>query len=62
MGLQNLVAKNLQNFAFELRFKLGVTGGFQKGMTLGGRISRSFHTLGLQKWVAKNCAKFLHLS
>ena len=60
MGLQNLVAKNLQNFASELRFKLGsqVTGGFQKGMTLGGRISGCFHTLDLQKWVAKNFAKF----
>ena len=60
--LQKLVAINLQNFASELRFKLGITGGFQKGITLGGRISGSFHTLDLQKWVAKKCAKFLHLS
>ena len=56
--LQKLVAKNLQNFASELRFKLGVMGGFQKGITLGGRISGSFHTLGLQKWVAKNVQNF----
>ena len=31
--LQKLVAKNLQNFASELRFMLGVTGGFQKGIS-----------------------------
>ena len=56
--LQKLVAKNLQNFASKLRFKLGVTGGFQKGITLRCRISGSFHTLGLQKWVAKNVHNF----
>ena len=52
------VAKNLQNFASELRFKLGVTGGYQKGITLVGMISENFHTLGLQKWVAKNVQNF----
>ena len=39
-------------------FKSGVMRGFQKGLTLGGRDSGSFHILGLQKWVAKNCKIF----
>ena len=56
--LYGKVAKNLQNFASGLRFKLGVTGGSQKGITLLGRISGSFHTLGLRKWVAKNVQIF----
>ena len=56
--LQKLVAKILQNFASELRFMLGVTGGFQKGIILVGRISGSVHNLGLQKWVAKNVQNF----
>ena len=54
MGLQ----KKLQNFASELGFKLEVVGGFQKGITLGGRISGSFHILCLQKWVAKHLQTF----
>ena len=37
-------------------------GGFLKGITLGVRISGSFHILSLQKWVAKKFAKFSHLS
>ena len=37
-------------------------GGFRKGMTLGVRISGSFHILGLQKWVAKKIAKIWYLS
>ena len=32
--------------------------GFQKGITLGGRVSGSFHILGLQKWFAKNLQHF----
>ena len=54
--------KNLQNFAPELGFKFGVMRGFRKGITLEVRTSVSFHILGLQKWVAKIFAKFLHLS
>ena len=54
VGLQKI----LQNFASKLGFKLGVMGGFQKGITLGGKISESYHILGLQKWVAKNVQNF----
>ena len=36
--------------------------GFQKGITLGGKTSRSDHIEGLQKGVAKKVAKYLHLS
>ena len=39
LGLQKWVVKNLQNFASELGFKLGVMRGFQKGIKLGGRDS-----------------------
>ena len=35
--------------------------GFQKGITLGGRTSGRINLVGLQKWVAKKFAKFLHL-
>ena len=35
--------------------------GFQKGITLGGRTTGSFHMVGLQTRVAKKFAKFLHL-
>ena len=54
VGLQ----KNVQNFASELGFKLGVMSGFRKGITLGGRTSGRFHILGLQKWIAKNLQNF----
>ena len=36
MGLQNRVAKKLQNFLSELGFKSGIMRGFQKCITLGG--------------------------
>ena len=49
-------------FASELGSKLGVMRGFQKGITLGGKTSRSDHIEGLQKWVAKKFANYLHLS
>ena len=57
MGLQKLVAKNLQSSAAESGFKLGVVEGFQKGITLMGRISGSFHSCknGLQKNVQNFC-------
>ena len=59
MGLpKNWLHKNLQNFASELGFKFGVMRGFQKDITLGVGTSRSFHILGLQKWVAKNLQNF----
>ena len=45
---------NLQNFASDMV----VMRSFQKGITLGGRASKSFHILGLQKWVAKNLQNF----
>ena len=32
--------------------------GFQKDITLGGRVFRSIHIAELQKWVAKNCKIF----
>ena len=49
-------------FASELGSKSGVMRGFEKGITLGCRTSGSVHIVGLQKWVAKIFAKFLHLS
>ena len=48
-------------FASDLRFNWGVMRGFQKGITLGGRTSGRVNLVGLQKWVAKKFAKFLHL-
>ena len=48
-------------FASDLGFNLGVMRGFQKGITLGGRTSGKINLVGLQKWVAKKCAKILHL-
>ena len=36
--------------------------GFQKGIILGGRTSRSDHIEVLQKGVAKKFAEYLHLS
>ena len=45
-----------------LRSKSGAMRGLQQGITLGGRTSGSFNLLGLQNKVAKNFAKFLHLS
>ena len=48
-------------FATYLGFESGVMRGFQKGITLGGRISGKVNLVGLQKWVAKKFAKFLHL-
>ena len=45
-------------FASEFGSKSGIMGGFQKGITLGGRTSRSFPILDLQKWVAKNLQNF----
>ena len=49
-------------FASELGFKSGVMRGFQKGITLGGRVTGRVHIVGLQKRLAKKFAKFLHLS
>ena len=46
-----------KNFATELGFMFGVMRYFQKGITLGGRASGSFHILNLQKWIVK----FWHL-
>ena len=42
---------------------LGAMRGFRKGTTLGsgGRTSGKINLVGLQKWVAKKCAKILHL-
>ena len=57
-GVAKMVTKNLQKFASELGFQLGVMGGFQKDITHRGTISGSFHTVGLQKWVAKNLQNF----
>ena len=57
IGLQ----KNLHNFSSDFGFYLGVMRGFQKVITLGGRISGRVNLVGLQKWVAKKFAKFLHL-
>ena len=48
-------------FVSYLGFESGVMRGFQKGITLGGRISGRVNLVGLQKWVAKKFAKFLHL-
>ena len=48
-------------FASDLGFNLGVMRGFQKGITLGGRIFGRVNLVGLQKSVAKKFAKFLHL-
>ena len=54
--------KIFKKFASELRCKLGVMRGFQKGMTLDGQTSKSDNLVGLQKRVAKKFAKILHLS
>ena len=43
--------------AFELRFKLGVMKGFQKGITLGGRASGSFQNSGVAKMGCKKICK-----
>ena len=43
-------------------YKFGVMRGFQKRITLGVWSSRSFYFVGLQNWVAKKFAKFLHLA
>ena len=51
-----------QIFASELGSKSGVMRGFQKCITLGGSTSESVNFMGLQNKVAKNFAKFLHLS
>ena len=50
-------------FPSYLGFNLGVGGHerFPKGITLGGRTSGRVNLVGLQKWVAKKFAKFLHL-
>ena len=58
---KNGLQKNLQNFASELGSKSGVMRGFQKGITLGCKTSGNVLIVGLQKWVAKKFAKFLHL-
>ena len=47
-------------FASDIGFNLGVMRGFQKGITLGGRISGRVNIVGLQKWAAKKFAKFLY--
>ena len=47
MGLQKI----LQNFASKLGFKLGVMGGFQKGTTLGDRISGSVRKVSVGGWL-----------
>ena len=49
---------------FGLGFKLWVKEGFQKGITLGVRISGIFHDLKSRfaKIGSKNFAKYLHLS
>ena len=57
VGLQ----KNLQNFAPEVGFKFGVKRGFQKGITLEGRTSGSFHILVFTNRLQK-ITIFLHLS
>ena len=38
-------------FASDLGYNLGVMIGFEKGITLGGRISGRVNLEGLQKWV-----------
>ena len=65
VALQNRIVKKFAKFiqlSSELESKLEVIRGFQKGITLGGRTSGSFHMVGLQNRVAKKFAKFLHLS
>ena len=49
-------------FAFELGSNSGIMRGLQNGITLGGSTSGRVNLLGVQKRVAKKCAKFLHLS
>ena len=51
--------KNCKIFASECGSKSGIMRGFQKGITLGGRTSGSFHVKGLRKRVAKKFANFL---
>ena len=54
--------KICQIFGSEIGSKTGFMRGFQKGITLRCKTSRSVQIVGLQKWVAKKFAKFLHLS
>ena len=58
IGLQKIC----QIVASECRSMLGIMRGFQKGKTLGGRISGRVNLVDLQYRVAKKFANFLHLS
>ena len=54
-GLQKKGCKKIfKKFASEMRCKLGVVRGFQKGMTLDGQTSKSDSLVGMQK---KSCKK-----
>ena len=57
-----MLQKICKIFAYEMGSKSGLMRGFQKGITLDGRTSRSVNLVGLQNWVAKKFAKFLHLT
>ena len=46
----------------EMGSKSGFMRGFQKGITLDDKTSRSVNLVGLQNRVAKKFAKFLHLT
>ena len=48
--------------AFDLGSKLVVMRGFQKGLTLVGRVSEIFCKNGLQKRVAKKFANYWYLT
>ena len=64
MGLQNWVAKNCKKFSSELAFKSRAIRGFQKGITLGGRISVSACKVmgGWGGWVGGWVGGLLHFS